>query len=166
VITAFLTAATLLLGSEGGELYDGATWQKDAVVVRTRDGREKRLPTDKEQVGISNVAVSADHTAVGWLALYPNCCTSYPIPLKLIVYSGGRVHQFGPNELPLWYWVFRNGSREVAFHQETVHGGLGARYELRDVASGRLLASFKPESGEPPPAWVNDLEAHHSRTAG
>jgi hypothetical protein len=148
------------------EMYFGAQWEADAVVVTTREHRQIVVAKDKDQVGLDQVAVSPDHSAVGWLALYPNCCTSYPIPLKLIVFSDGQLRAFSPNELPIWYWSFRRGAREVCYEQETVHGGLAVQYELREVATGRLLARFEPGRGGSKPAWVEELEASRSRSGG
>src|SRR5262245_58428176 len=75
-----------------------------------------------DQVGFDKVAISPDGRVVGWLALYPNCCTSYPIPLALVLYSNGRTRTFKGNELPVWRWRFEAEGRQVAFEQETVHG--------------------------------------------
>jgi hypothetical protein len=76
-----------------------------------------------------------------------------------MVFSGGQLRVFAPNELSVWYWAFRNGSREVCYEQETVHGGLGIRYELREVTTGKLLAHFEPDQDGPKPAWVQELDA-------
>jgi len=56
----------------------------------------------------------------------------------------------------------------MAFEQETVHGGMGIHYELRDVATGRLMAQYDPpeaREGAPTPeqatpVWVADLDAN------
>jgi hypothetical protein len=73
--------------------------------------------------------------------------------------DGVAVSSDHANELPIWYWSFRNGAREVCYQQETVHGGFGVRYELREVATGKLLAQFEPGHGGSKPAWVEELEA-------
>ena len=75
---------------------------------------------------------------------------------------------FTGNKLPVWQWRFEAGGRQVAFRQETVHGGLGVHYELRDVATGRLVAEYDP-APDPDnkqhaaltevPKWVADLDA-------
>ena len=43
--------------------------------------------------------------------------------------------------------VLTAGGKQVAFEQETVHGGMGIHYELRDVATGNLIAAFDPAPG-------------------
>ena len=122
---------------------------------------------DAEQVGFDKPAISKDGRAVGWVALYPNCCTSYSIPLKLVVLSNGRARTFTGSGLPVWEWSFRSGGKRVAFGQETVHGGLGIHYEMRDVATGRLIAEYSPpyDRDNRPlpnggvPKWVVELNA-------
>lgn len=101
------------------------------------------------------------------MALYPNANTSYPIPLRLAVYSGGKRRTYTGNGLPVWRWHFTADGKRIAFEQETVHGGLGIHYELRDVARGSLVAEYSPRVGpnnqpEPHqkgPEWVLELDA-------
>lgn len=108
---------------------------------------------------------SPEGRAVGWLALYPNCCTSYPIPLALVVYSNGIKRSYTGNRVPVWTWRFMAAGTQIAFRQETVHGGLGVNYELRNVLSGELVARYSPEvgldnlplEGQQPPEWVAAL---------
>ena len=135
--------------------------------IERAKGRAVVLRKDGEQVGFDKLAISKDGRSVGWLALYPNCCTSYPIPLKLRVCSRGHVRTF-EGDLPIWRWKFTGDGRQVSFEQETVHGGLGIHYELREVATGRLIAQYDPPpgtEGEPPPSqgappWVAELDAN------
>lgn len=122
---------------------------------------------EHEQVGFAKPQVSPDGGAVGWLAEYANCCTSYPIPLKLMIQTNGIVRTYSGRGLPVWRWAFLAGGTQFAFEQETTHGGLGIHYELRDVASGRLLAEYEPEVGpdnrtlptQTVPRWVTELDA-------
>jgi len=81
------------------------------------------------------------------VALYPNSSTSYPITLTLLVYSGGQLRTFTGVGLPIWQWHFTAGGKQIAFEQETVHGGLGVHYELRDASSARLIAEYSPTIG-------------------
>jgi hypothetical protein len=103
--------------------------------------------------------------------MYPNCCTSYDIPLGLVVYENGREHWFKGNGLPIFWWMFTDGGRAVAFGQTTVHFSCGTHYELRDVHSERLVDSvtvFDEVPGCPPlrptdkpvhvPEWVRRLQ--------
>ena len=150
------------------ETYLGAVVDTagDLRIERAK-GRAVVLRKDGEQVGFDKLAISKDGRSVGWLALYPNCCTSYPIPLKLRVCSRGHVRTF-EGDLPIWRWKFTGDGRQVSFEQETVHGGLGIHYELREVATGRLIAQYDPPpgtEGQPPPSqdappWVAELDAN------
>jgi len=101
--------------------------------------------------------LSDDATTVGWLALYPNCCTSYPIPLALVIYRNGHVLRRFKNSMAIWHWQFEAGGRQVAFEQETVHGHLSVHYELHDIASGRLLADYDGDPRPDAPDWVRDV---------
>jgi hypothetical protein len=129
--------------------------------IVTADGKKILPKKRRDQVGFDKVAVSENGRAVGWLALYPNCCTSYPIPLELVILANGRGRKLTGNGLPIWRWQFTAGGKHVAFEQETVHGGLGIHYELRDVASGRRVAQYGPDaaSSAEKPGWVRDLDA-------
>jgi hypothetical protein len=138
-----------------------------ALRILTSDGRAIVPPKEPDQVGFDNVAISPDGSAVGWVAMFPNCCTSYPIPLKLLIYSNGKARAFTGTGLPVWQWRFTGGGKQVAFEQETVHGGLGVHYELRDIASGRKAAEWNPTIGpdnqplenQKLPPWASGLDA-------
>jgi hypothetical protein len=95
------------------------------------------------------------------LELYPNCCTSYPIPLALVVRVNGKERSFKGTGLPVWRWCFENGSKRVAFEQETVHGGGGIHYEMRDVKSRKLVSQWNPDKAAKAPPWVEDVDATH-----
>jgi len=143
------------------ETYLRAEIEQNQLRLITSGGRQIVPEQETDQVGFDKVAVSPDRRAVGWLVLFPNSATSCPIPLKLIVYVDGRQLTFTGADLPVWRWMFSADSRQVAFQQETVHGGFGVHYELRDLSDGRLVAAYDPvpdAPGEPPP-WVQRLDA-------
>jgi hypothetical protein len=124
------------------------------------------LKKDPGQVAFDMVRISPDSRSVGWLALYPNGGTSYPIPRKLIIYSNARARIFTGTGLSIFKWQFRESGRQIAFRQETVHGGLNIHYELRDVTSERLLAKYDPPydrdnrllPARNVPSWVVELD--------
>lgn len=125
--------------------------------ITTTDHRVIVAEKRQNQVGFSQPAISEDKTTIGWLALYPNCCTSYPIPLALVIFKAGRMVQTFGNGFPVWAWSFQANGKQAAFRQETVHGHLGVRYELRDIASGHLLAEQNGDPDDKSPKWVLDL---------
>lgn len=163
---ATLMCAVVLVAS-GVTLAAQATYrrvevdQQGQLRIITSEGREIVPRKDKDQVGFDKPSISIDRRVVGWLALYPNCCTSYPIPLKLVILVNGRQRMFTGVGLAVWRWAFSEDGKRVAFEQETVHGGLGVHYELRDISTGRLVSKFDRDSERPgePPAWVQALDA-------
>ena len=125
--------------------------------IVTADGHNIMPEKDPEQVGFDKPAVSEDKTTVGWLAFYPHCCTSYPIPLALVIFREGKVVRTFRGDLPIWKWRFEAGGTQVAFYQETVHGHLGVHFELRDIESGRVLASHDGDPELDAPQWIRHV---------
>ncbi len=136
------------------DLIEKAEIGKDTNLhMFTKSGKEivvgKKLlqlgGVELKQVSFEQIKLSNDHLSVGWLEMYPNCCTSYPIPLRLHVYSNQKEYTFTGVELPIWQWDFSSNSQFVAFHQETVHGGLASHFELREIKTNKIIESFDPE---------------------
>lgn len=128
------------------------------------DGTEVQLPTDKEpiadmpQEGGSDVLISEDERAAGWLIEYGNCCTSYPLPLKLVIYSPRKPLRIIEGDCPgaTWEWHFVAGGKQVATYSNFPHGDYSGCYELRDVATGRQLGIWEGDSTSKKPAWVKE----------
>lgn len=164
-----LAPASISSSAVAAETYVQATVDKAGQLCIITNKRREILPIKRtDQVGFDQVAISPDGRTVGWVGLFPNCCTSYPIPLDLVIYSHGRVRTFTGNGLPIWKWSFEAQGKRVAFEQETVHGGMGVHYELRDVATGQLVAKYDPpedkdnrssDSRQDAPKWVTELDA-------
>jgi hypothetical protein len=155
-----VVAWTLIASASGAQAYSRADIDSSGRVhIITSAGREIRPPREGDQVAADRVAISPDGRAVGWLALYPNCCTSYPIPLKLVILRAGKRRTIKGNGLPVWEWKFSEDSRYVAIRQAPVHGDAPQHYELRDIRSGRLVDSFDGASkrSRSPPPWVRIL---------
>ena len=136
------------------------------LVIIMANGRTVVVRKEGDQSSFAEPVLSPDRTAVGAQAEFPNCCTSYDIPLQLVVYARGKVHRFTGSGLPIFQWQFADGGRRVAFGQEPVHFGCSIHYELRDIDSERLIDSA--DIPEPcgldlhpkipkTPAWVQDL---------
>jgi hypothetical protein len=150
-----------------GRYVEATVDEAGQLRIVTAGGQIIEPKKEPQQVGFDKPLISPDGRAVGWLAEYPNCCTSYPIPLKLMILANGRVRTYTGSGLPLWHWRFEAGGRQFSFRQETVHGGLGVHYELRDVSTGRLVAEYDPPVGvdnrplprQNVPKWVADLDA-------
>jgi hypothetical protein len=196
LLAAVLVASAVALAQENApkpneELYTSAVIDPSGQLrILTTDGREILPPKDSssfdsqgrlevpaaaanrtpddEQVGFESPAVSPDRKTVGWLALYPNCCTSDPIPLYLVLYSSGKVFRLNGQSRPVFHWVFLEGGKQVGFEQETVHSGWAVHYELHDARTGRLVAKFDPHVGADEqvddnpserPDWVKAVDA-------
>jgi len=112
-----------------------------ALEILTSEGKRIVVSKQKDQTAFRDPQISPDGHAVGAQADYPNCCTSYDIPLALVVYAGGKAHRFTGSGLPIFTWRFDGEGARVAYGQQTVHASCGIHYELRDIASERLLDS-------------------------
>lgn len=168
-----LLALTAVNASEQERLASVSVDKDGALRITTTTGqvivpeREPEREWIGKQVGCDKIQISPDGQSVGWVALYPNCCTSYPIPLALVVYSNGVKRSYSGNGVPIWRWRFMDEGRRVAFQQETVHGGFSINYELRDVRTGELVSEYEPEYGpdnqplpeQKEPAWVVAFDA-------
>lgn len=151
------------------ETYDSADVDDNGNLrITTSDGRVIRVPKEGQQSTFSRPTVSPDGTAVGAAAEYPNCCTSYDIPLEVVVYSKGKVHRFKGVGLPIFLWHFADGGTRIAYGQEPVHFGCQIHYELRNIDSELLIDStdVPQPCGQQPvlpiitiPKWVQALNA-------
>jgi hypothetical protein len=138
------------------------------LAIVATSGRRAAVRKRGEQTAFGAPAISADRTAVAAQALFANCCSSYDIPLALVVYARGVEHRFTGNGLPIFQWGFPDGGERVAYGQETVHGSCVTHYELRDIRSERLIDTVDvPKAcGQAPnpqpvvlPDWVKRLVA-------
>lgn len=150
--------------AEAQERYVRAEENENRDLVITTSGGQRVVvaksdrtwPGDEKQVGFGDIAISDDGSAVGWVAYYGNCCTSYPIPILVEVYTSGKRHTFDPAIAP-WHWCFVDGSASIAATSSTVHGPQHEVIELWDVATGTKSGSFTWLDGESypnAPAWV------------
>jgi hypothetical protein len=160
-------APTRAADARRAETYESVTIDAEgSLVIITSDHRTIVVRRDGDQTAFANPIISTGRTAVGAQAEFKNCCTSYDIPLELVIYANGTVHRLTGIGLPIFKWQFVDGGRRVAFGQEPVHFGCSIHYELRDVQSERLIDSADvPEPcglvPNPPaariPKWVAEL---------
>src|SRR5262245_28667369 len=81
-----------------------------------------------EQTAFEKPVISDDGRAVGAQAMFRNCCTSYDIPLQLVIYSSGKTHRF-EGRLAIFDWHFADGGRRVVFSQQAVHSACVVHWE-------------------------------------
>ena len=138
----------------------------------TSAGKTIAPPKDSGQTGFQSAAVSDDRRSVGWLALYPSCCTTYPIPQKLVVRTPGRVRVFDGSGFPIWRWAFIDDAKLIAYRQAPVHGDAPAHYELRDLETGKLIDQFDMPAGDSSatrsalPLWVRAVDGLRGESRG
>lgn len=166
--TRALGIAIIVLGlasaASAAETYIGTGIDPSGqLYILTKRHREITPRKDPKQVGFARAEISPDGRSVGWLALYPNSETDYPIPLKLVTYTDGEERTFSGTGLPIKRWCFEAEGKQVAFEQETVRGGIDSHYELRDIATGELVEKYDPdpnaEMAAKPPRWVADVNS-------
>jgi hypothetical protein len=134
------SGAPLVGGFEAPELAaDHKTLQ-----TKVTGGGETPAPTLPDQLGFRSPLVSPDRKYVGWLAMFSNCCTSYDIPMTLVVMDQQRhVRTFTGIDLPIFQWCFLPDSKSVAYMQTALHGTNFEHYEQRSLGDGRLLAEYE-----------------------
>jgi hypothetical protein len=92
------------------------------------DRTEVVPPIANEQAGSRAAFISEDKGAVGWLVDYNNCCTSYPLSQKLMVYRRGKpVREFQGDGRAIFNWHFI-GRMQVALYQDYPHGASAEHY--------------------------------------
>jgi hypothetical protein len=171
LVLTFCTEARMGNAEIRGRNVASASIGKDGLIhILRSDGTEFVAPLevspvqlvgpDDKQVSVEPPIIADDGRTVGWLVNFPNCCTSYPIPLVLMIYRDGKVvNQIRSSvQRPIWKWVFIDGGLRVAYYSETVHGGWGRRCELRDVATGKMLDEWDRDEwdrskGRELPGW-------------
>jgi len=60
------------------------------LYVRKENGSVLTAPRLPSQVGFSDVQLSPDRRRVGWVALMPSTSTSYPIPMRVVIFKGDK----------------------------------------------------------------------------
>jgi hypothetical protein len=130
-----------------------------AVHVATANGQDMVVPREKGQTGAEEIKITNDHQTLGWLVVYPN-----PDPNrsweklygKLVLWRDGKVMRRFSTEQVFWSWGFWQDGKQVAFHTGPLHGS--GRFELHDVATGRLVAAVNEETTQTLPDWAQSLD--------
>lgn len=129
----------------------GSGYETGPLHIIYSDGTEivQTLPplkpsTDKEivfnAVGFSEVELAQDRQTLGWTINVQNCCTSYSIPLRVVVFQHKQVlHTFDQGQM-VWSWMFLEGGKQVAVVFGPTHGLEVGDYQLYDVKTGKLVS--------------------------
>ena len=140
------------------------------------DGTEvvKALPpleasTEKEtvfnDVGFSDVHLAADRQTLGWTIDVENCCTSYPIPRRVVIFRHRKVLRTFEQGQMVWNWMFFLGGKRLAAVFGPTHGPEVGDYRLYDIQTGKLISEvFGDEDTQSlsanAPEWAKLLEEH------
>lgn len=124
--------------------------------------------TDKEivfnDVGFSDVQLAADKQTIGWTVDVENCCTSYPIPLRVVILRRGKALRTFAQGAMVWNWMFSRDGERLAVVFGPTHGTQVGDYQLYDVKTGKLISevfsdedtqALKPNA----PRWAQELQS-------
>jgi hypothetical protein len=120
-------------------------------------GRDVTIPKEKDQVRCDEPGIAEDKRTAGWLVDYENCCTSYPIPLTLVIYRDGRIQRRLQPGLMIFDWRFVERGRKIALSQGTVHGMTRRSLSLYNARTGRVLQTWDGDFEQTPPDWARGL---------
>lgn len=142
--------------AEGAQIYSDTSPRNgdfDRLVgtptlsVMRSDGKSMRAPKLSKQIAFDSPRVSPDGKRVGWLTLMPNCCTSYPVPMALVILKGDKIERVIKEDQCIFEWTFERGGSAVAYWSSALHGTDYKAFVLRDIRSGKVLDRYTiPES--------------------
>jgi hypothetical protein len=123
----------------------GTTSETGPLHIVYSDGTEivQNLPPKKastetnivfNQEGFSDVQVAQDRKTIGWAETYDNCCTSYSVPLAIVLYRAGELRCHLQSGQMVWNWMFLEGGKRVAIVWGPTHGPEISDYSLYDVS--------------------------------
>lgn len=129
-----------------------------AARITLSGGRTITVPKEPGQVGAGDGRIAPDGT-VGWFAEFRVDGVSYPIAQTLIIWRAGRIVRRFHTEQSFYSWAFDTHGAQVAYHDGPLHGERRSHCELRDVATGRLIAAWDGDlsTGSSRPAWTGGL---------
>jgi hypothetical protein len=151
-----------------------STYETGPLHILFSDGTHvvQNLPTKKKstennivfnQEGFSDVQLAGDLKTIGWTETYDNCCTSYAVPLLVVLYQSGKIVQRIRSGQMVWNWMFVDAGERVAIVWGPTHGTEVGDYTLYDVKTGKTLAevhgdaetqTLRPDA----PQWAKKLE--------
>ena len=137
---------------------NGKEVEHDPGVLHLVDslGTDAIPPKVKNQRSCDSPKISADKRTVGWQVNFENCCTSYDIPLTLVLYRAGMIVQtIAPGQV-IYDWQFWMNDK-VAISSGPTHGDFGRHLGLYDIATGKLIKDWRGDHGDTPPVWGRGL---------
>ena len=110
----------------------------------------KEIPAEEGQVGCENVRIALDRRTVAWSVLIENCCTSYPVPVEIVVYRDSKKILISPGQM-VWEWRFIGRGERIAVLSGPVHGWANSA-SLYASRTGKRLQSWDGNGASP--AWA------------
>ena len=153
VLLACLSGGAVQRGAAQNLIASAAIGPDHRVHLRYSGGREQIVPLEPKQVDTTQLAISGDHTGVGWTAEFDECCASYPIPLVLVLVRGGRVHRIDVGQ-GIFHWMFEKEGAQVALFHDTLHGNISPTCELYDTKTWRRIGVWNRNISSTLPAWA------------
>jgi hypothetical protein len=152
---AMLLLSPAALRPDSGDIAKVFVDNAGAVHLVDRSGHDRAAPKLKDQISAADAKVAPDGRTAGWLVEYENCCTSYPVPLTLVLFRNGRVrHRIRPG-LMIYDWGFEAGGSQAALCEGTVHGQSEPHCLLYDSVTGKLLNAWQGQGTVP--GWAAPL---------
>ena len=160
---AFIIACALALSvtcSLRAQQVSHAYCEKDGKAhIVYRDNSEQIVHPQKDQVGCEHLNIADNASTVAWSVLVNNCCTSYPIPMSVVVYRVRRQTVISPGQM-VWDWHFVDKGDLLAVLCGPVHGEPG-KATLYNAHNGRVVAEW--EGKGTPPGWASTWQTNFSQ---
>jgi len=140
ILLLFFITCTALTQTSKPDIVNKAFLDKEGNVhIALNGGKEIQPPKLKGQFENSEPVIAEDRKTVAWMAYFGNCCTSYNIPLTLVVFRSGKIiHRIQPG-LMIENWKFEENGRKIGIYTNTVHGDFGPTYDQFDTVTGKRL---------------------------
>ena len=164
LLALFLLAASSARSHSTSSVLRIYADENSDVHVVLDHGHEALVPHRQNQTGIEDAKIAADGRTAGWLVLYPNPANDArtkfdDISGSLVIWRGGRIIRTFDTRPTYWSWAFVRQGDQVAYHSGPLHEGPSSHCELRDVNTGRLLASWDGDLEKPDrPEWTKPLD--------
>jgi hypothetical protein len=151
---AALLAASLLFAQSEHAPFSKVYIGSDRLAhVVDAAGKDTAFPKEQGQVAVDSPDISPDKQSAGWLIEEDNCCTSYPIPTGLLIYSQGKKRILGTGQM-IYDWCFVKGGKEVALSAGPVHNPVGQDVLRFDTESSKLLQEWSGGVEDSRPDWA------------
>jgi len=158
ILFLFFVTCTASTQTSESNIANKAFLDKEGNVhIVLNNGKEIQPSKLKGQFENSEPVIAEDRKTVAWMAYFENCCTSYNIPMTLIVFRSGKIiRQFKPG-LMIANWKFEESGRKIGIYTNTVHGDFGPTYDLYETMTGKHLKHIVGPVDENSPQWVKRL---------